>query len=127
MSILAAVDSDEEDEIKVVQEAYELAQAFGDELVVLNVQPETEELSDAERIASRVIDLALEEGAENVTAAGALGDAASRILHESEERDARYVVLGPRKKTPIGKALMGSVSQLVLLNAECNVAFVTEE
>lgn len=124
MSILAAVDN--EDETKVVARAYELAQAFGEELVVFHVQPETESLEDAAEVAENAIRLALDDP-ENVTAAGALGDAAARILDESEERDTRYIVLGPRKKTPIGKALMGSVSQLVLLNADCSVAFVTEE
>ncbi|MFB6196528.1 MAG: universal stress protein [Haloplanus sp.] len=124
MSILAAVD--DEDETDVVQQGYELAQAFGEELVVLNVQPETEDLSHAEAVAAGAIDQALGD-AENATAAGSLGDPASRILNESEERDVRYIVLGPRKQTPIGKALMGSVSQLVLLNADCNVVFVSEE
>lgn len=124
MSILAAVDDAEES--RVVQRGYELAQAFGEELVVLNVQPETEDLASAEDVASNAIRLSLDDP-ENVTAAGALGDPAPRILHEAEERGTSYIVLGPRKQTPIGKALMGSVSQLVLLNAECTVAFVAEE
>ncbi|WP_251343463.1 universal stress protein [Haloplanus halophilus] len=124
MSILAAVD--DADESRVVQRGYELAQAFGEELVVLNVQPETEAVSAAEEIATNAIRLALDDP-ENVTAAGALGDPAARILREAEDRDASYIVLGPRKQTPIGKALMGSVSQLVLLNADCTVAFVSEE
>jgi len=124
MSILAAVDDAEES--PVVQRGYELAQAFGEELVVLNVQPETEDLASAEDVASNAIRLSLDDP-ENVTAAGALGEPAPRILHEAEERGTSYIVLGPRKQTPIGKALMGSVSQLVLLNAECTVAFVAEE
>jgi nucleotide-binding universal stress UspA family protein len=124
MSILAAVDEDGSTDI--VQQGYELAQALGEELVVLNVQPETESIEAAEEAASNAIRLALDDP-ENVTAAGALGDPAPRILNEAEERDASYIVLGPRKQTPIGKALMGSVSQLVLLNAECTVVFVAGE
>lgn len=124
MSILAAVDYD--DATGVVQRGYELAQALGEELVVLNVQPETETIEVAEEVASNAIRLALEDPV-NVTAAGALGDPAPRILNEADERNARYIVLGPRKQTPIGKALMGSVSQLVLLNADCTVAFVASE
>jgi nucleotide-binding universal stress UspA family protein len=80
----------------------------------------------AEEVAREAIRLALDDP-ENVTATGALGDPAPRILHVARERDAEYIVLGPRKQTPIGKALMGSVSQLVLLNADCTVAFVTGE
>jgi nucleotide-binding universal stress UspA family protein len=124
MSILAAVDDAESSD--VVQRGYELAQAFGEELIVLNVQPETEDPATAEDIATNAIRLALDDP-ENVTAAGALGDPAPRILNEAEERGTSYIVLGPRKQTPIGKALMGSVSQLVLLNADCTVAFVAEE
>jgi nucleotide-binding universal stress UspA family protein len=124
MSILAAVDDAESS--GVVQRGYELAQAFGEDLIVLNVQPETADPATAEDIATNAIRLALDDP-ENVTAAGALGDPAPRILNEAEERGASYIVLGPRKQTPIGKALMGSVSQLVLLNADCTVAFVAEE
>lgn len=124
MSILAAVDEDGSTD--VVQQGYELAQALGEELVVLNVQPETESIEAAEEVASNAIRLALDDP-ENVTAAGALGDPAPRILNEAEERDVSYIVLGPHKQTPIGKALMGSVSQLVLLNAECTVVFVASE
>lgn len=124
MSILAAVD--DEHGSSVVQRGYEFAQAFGEELVVFNVQPETETVADAEEVARDAVRLAIEDP-ENVVVAGALGDPAPRILAESEERNSRLIVLGPQKQTPIGKALMGSVSQLVLLNAECTVAFVPEE
>lgn len=123
MSILAAID--DEDETDVVQRGYELAQAFGEELVVLHVEPETNTKEAAEEVASKAIRLALDDP-ENATAAGTLGEPAPRILHEAEERDTSYIVLGPRKQTPIGKALMGSVSQLVLLNAPCSVVFVTD-
>jgi nucleotide-binding universal stress UspA family protein len=124
MSILAAVDGAESK--AVVQRGYELAQAFGEDLVVLHVLPETETREEAEEVAGDAIRLALDDP-ENVSAAGALGDPAPRILSEADKQDASYVVLGPHKQTPIGKALMGSVSQLVLLNADCTVAFVSED
>lgn len=124
MSILAAVDDAES--TGVVQRGYELAQAFDEELVVLHVMPETKTKDEAKAVAENAIKLTLDEP-ENVTAAGSLGDPAPRILHEAEKRNASYIVLGPHKQTPIGKALMGSVSQLVLLNADCTVAFVAEE
>jgi nucleotide-binding universal stress UspA family protein len=124
MSILAAVDDAESS--LVVQRGYELAQAFDEDLVVLHVMPETETTEEAKSVAENAIRLALDDP-ENVSAAGALGDPAPRILNEAEERNASYVVLGPHKQTPIGKALMGSVSQLVLLNADCTVTFVAEE
>jgi len=124
MSILAAVDDAESS--LVVQRGYELAQAFDEDLVVLHVMPETETTEEAKSVAENAIRLSLDDP-ENVSAAGALGDPAPRILHEAKERNTSYIVLGPHKQTPIGKALMGSVSQLVLLNADCTVAFVAEE
>jgi len=124
MSILAAVDDPENTD--VVQRGYELAQAFGEDLVVLHVLPETETREEAEEVAENAIRLALDDP-ENVSAAGALGDPAPRILSEADRRDVSYIILGPHKQTPIGKALMGSVSQLVLLNADCTVAFVAED
>ncbi|SDZ79186.1 Nucleotide-binding universal stress protein, UspA family [Haloplanus vescus] len=124
MTIVAAVD--DEGSTGVVRRGYELAQAFGEELVVLHVMPETESVAAAEEVAAEAIRLALDDP-ENVTAVGALGDPAPRILHEADERDANYIVLGPRKQTPIGMALMGSVSQLVMLNTDCTVAFVTDD
>lgn len=124
MSILAAVDGAESS--PVVQRGYELAQAFDEELVVLHVLPETETSEEAKSVAEDAIRLTLDDP-ENVSAVGTLGEPAPRILHEAEARNTSYIVLGPHKQTPIGKALMGSVSQLVLLNSDCTVAFVADE
>jgi len=124
MSILAAVDDAESTD--VVQQGYDLAQAFDEELVVMHVLPETSTQEEAEEVASNAVRLALDDP-ENVTAMGALGDPAPRILSAAEDHNASYIVLGPHKQTPIGKALMGSVSQLVLLNANATVVFVADE
>ncbi|MFB6123052.1 MAG: universal stress protein [Haloferacaceae archaeon] len=116
MTILAAVDGGEGSK-NVVQRGHELATAFDEELVVLHVEPETESVEAAESVASDAVRTALDDR-EGVTAVGSLGDPSARILREAEERDAHYLVLGPRKRTPVGKALMGSVAQLVVLNAD---------
>ena len=46
------------------------------------------------------------------------GEAAEDITDEAEELDADLVVLGGRKRSPVGKVLFGSVSQEVLLNTD---------
>jgi nucleotide-binding universal stress UspA family protein len=46
------------------------------------------------------------------------GDPADQLLEAAREADANLIVLGGRKRSPTGKALFGSVTQSVILNAE---------
>lgn len=45
------------------------------------------------------------------------GDPAEQILQAAEELDADMIVLGGRKRSPLGSLLFGSVSQAVTLDA----------
>lgn len=51
-------------------------------------------------------------------------DVAEAVLTVAREVDATLVVLGIRRRSPVGKLLMGSVAQRVLLDAECPVLAV---
>jgi nucleotide-binding universal stress UspA family protein len=51
-------------------------------------------------------------------------DVAEQVLTVAEELDARLVVVGLRRRSPVGKLLMGSVAQRILLTAECPVLAV---
>ncbi|WP_435066491.1 universal stress protein [Haloplanus sp. C73] len=46
------------------------------------------------------------------------GDPADQLLEAARETDANLIVVGGRKRSPTGKALFGSVTQSVILNAE---------
>lgn len=46
------------------------------------------------------------------------GDPAEAILSTARERDVDLIVLGGRKRSPAGKALFGSRTQTVVLNAD---------
>jgi len=46
------------------------------------------------------------------------------ILRVAKQRHASLIVIGMRKRTAVGKMLLGSVAQDVLLGAECNVLAV---
>ncbi|GAB3522703.1 universal stress protein [Arthrobacter monumenti] len=51
-------------------------------------------------------------------------DAAEEVLHAAEEYKAELIVIGLRKRTPVGKLIMGSTSQRILLEAPCPVLAV---
>ena len=49
--------------------------------------------------------------------AEASGDPSEAIIETAEDRDADLIVVGGRRRSPAGKALFGSVTQSVVLNA----------
>lgn len=51
-------------------------------------------------------------------------DVAQAVLEVAQETDAALVVVGVRHRSPVGKALMGSVGQRILLDARCPVLAV---
>ncbi|MEU4602331.1 universal stress protein [Kribbella sp. NPDC023972] len=51
-------------------------------------------------------------------------DAADQILNLAHEINAELIVIGLRRRTPVGKLLMGSQAQTILLQAECPVLAV---
>jgi nucleotide-binding universal stress UspA family protein len=51
-------------------------------------------------------------------------DVSDEILHVVEAVEARLVVVGIRRRTPVGKLIMGSVAQQLILKAPCAVLSV---
>ena len=51
-------------------------------------------------------------------------DVAEEILRVATDTDAAVIVIGLRHRTPVGKMIMGSVAQQVLLDAPCPVLAV---
>jgi nucleotide-binding universal stress UspA family protein len=51
-------------------------------------------------------------------------DPAEDVLTVAQERDATLIVIGVRRRSPVGKLLLGSNSQTILLNADCPVLAV---
>ena len=51
-------------------------------------------------------------------------DAADQILKLANELNAELIVIGLRRRTPVGKLILGSQAQTILLEAECPVLAV---
>jgi nucleotide-binding universal stress UspA family protein len=82
--------------------------------------------NDAADLARDVVDETLDDR-RNVTFLGRVGEPTEEIIAEAERSDARYLVIGGRKRTPVGKAMFGSITQSVLLNASLPVVTVMRE
>lgn len=63
---------------------------------------------------------------EDVIFQGRVGEPVTELLDEADRRDAQYVVVGGRKRSPAGKALFGSKTQSILLNSERPVVTVMD-
>jgi nucleotide-binding universal stress UspA family protein len=51
-------------------------------------------------------------------------DVGDQVLEVADEVSADLIVIGLRRRSPVGKLLMGSVAQRILLGAECAVTAV---
>ena len=51
-------------------------------------------------------------------------DVGDQVLEVADEVSAELIVIGLRRRSPVGKLLMGSVAQRILLGADCAVLAV---
>ena len=54
----------------------------------------------------------------------ARGEPADEVLDAAREHSAVLIVIGLRRRTPVGKLLLGSTAQRILLDADCPVLAV---
>jgi len=140
MVIIATVDQSDR-AATVIREAESLAKAFDDSLRVVHVvdpsrteireaagkrDPSTNFKDEAADIARSLVDLVgdLEVPSEAV---GLMGKPAEQIVSYATEEDGRYIVVAGRKRSPTGKAIFGSTSQSIMLNADCPVVSTIEQ
>ena len=72
--------------------------------------------ADAKSVAERVAKASLND-LDRVEFKGLVGQPVQQILEEADRLDARYIVLGGRKRSSVGKVVFGSVTQSLLLEA----------
>lgn len=94
---------------------------------IVGERPYNAELAqrDAENIAREVVAGTLEDGSD-VATIGHVGNPTEQILDQASRMNARFLVIGGRRRTPVGKAVFGSTTQSILLNAEVPVVTVMQ-
>lgn len=138
MTVVAAVDRSERAR-SVLQHAATLADDADLPLHVVHVGtvdvPHTSTGFDADReknvsrqrARAAAREMAREAGLEEFEPVGLEGRPGEALLDYVEEQDATYVVVSARKRSPMGQALFGSVTQALLLNADRPVLAVPHE
>lgn len=139
MAIVAAVKGNDTPD-RVVEVANDLATAHDEELLVLHVIAEEvfeqrsestddyfreDAVHDAKQVANRVVRETLGT-TDEATMLGRIGSPATSLLEVMESREPSYVVIGSRKRTPVGKALLGSTTQSVMLHTSTPIVAVPD-
>ncbi|MGM0605406.1 MAG: universal stress protein [Halobacteriota archaeon] len=140
--VLIAVDSEMDDPERIAEAVASLPDAEASvDVTVLNVfeafevtgaesgKVSSEDMYDAEALpdAVRTVRDRLANDGIEATTVRRHGDVSEEILEEAADLDADLVVLGGRKRSPVGKALFGSITQTVLLDADRPVMVVRTE
>lgn len=143
MVVVAAVD-DRRSESAIVEQGRKIAGAFSEPLHVVHVLDrsrfqelertsvdETGRTIEVETIRKMAKEIAEEVASETVasdyTAVGLVGNPPEEVLKYVSGEDASYLVIGGRKRSKVGKALFGSVTQSILLSAELPVLTVMND
>ena len=115
MTIIVAVTDSREGQLALV-EAIAEAKHFDTALIAVNLAATTLDLSpyDTQGVAVTVVDRRAHDK-EN---------SAQVVLDEVEQHHATRLVIGVQRRTPVGKALLGSMSQRLLLDCPVPVLAV---
>lgn len=135
MPVVAAVDRSER-AASVLEHARRLADDAALELHVVHVgaarvpnpkggfDPDRDRAVTAQRSGGIARALAEDAGIEEFVPVGLEGDPAKELLEYVAEADAQYIVVSARKRSALGKAMFGSVTQSLLLDADRPVVAV---
>ena len=121
--VTALPDSDTDVEVVVVN-VFEEFEVTGEGGVVRSEDLYDE--GDLPKSVEEVVDV-LEDHDVDVTVRREHGDPVEEIMGVADEVDANAIAMVGRQRSPTGKALFGSVTQRLILDADCPVTVVTDE
>jgi nucleotide-binding universal stress UspA family protein len=111
-----------------LRHAIEEARRRNARLVVLNsakgdayVDPRFASVQDLEIVKSQLAEAGIEHELRQLVRGN---DPADEVVEVAEETGADLIVIGMRRRSPVGKLVMGSTAQRVLLDAPCPVLAV---
>jgi nucleotide-binding universal stress UspA family protein len=90
------------------------------ELIVVHGSPEAEIADLQDQLVRSGVAFQLRGGPD-------LDDPAEELITIAEETGAEFIIIGLRRRSPVGKLLLGSNAQRVLLDATCPVLAVKAE
>lgn len=125
--VLVAVDENRERALTQVEAVSEIPEAADNiEAVLLHVFTDNPEGVSIHQIpAIRRAKESLEEAGIDVSMVEASGNPSEEIRKHAREMDVDLISVAGRGKSPAGKALLGSISQDVLLDTDRPVLFTT--
>ena len=148
MTILTAI-GEELHSNKILEVGYDLATTYDEQLVVFHVIPKEDfnshkaaikdspgsenftisrEAESAAEIARQAVHESLDEyDFDRIDPRGSVGDPAEKVLAEVSRTNPRFLVIGGKQRSPVGKAIFGSTAQNLLLNASCPVILASKE
>jgi nucleotide-binding universal stress UspA family protein len=129
VKILATIDNNEDRAINQAETIIKLAAATSDiEVVLLHVFEDNPEGATVKQVQSvRSAKDELEAAGIEVEMLGVSGDPSEAILDYADDLAVDFITVSGRKRTPVGKVLLGSVSQQVLLHADQPVLYAPAE
>lgn len=142
MVVVAAVDRSEHAE-RIVNQAGSLAEAYNDSVDIVHVMSQSEfvdlqtgsvqqddnpiEMDRIRQFASDIAEQAVGQISVPYETVGLVGTPEEEVVRYATDQDARYIIVGPEKRSPTGKAVFGSVAQSILLNANCPVVSLVSQ
>ncbi|HEY9293941.1 MAG TPA: universal stress protein [Microlunatus sp.] len=110
------------------EQARELARDHGHRLVVVNTghhgnnhHPHFATQHDLDAIEAELAEAGVDH---EIRQSAGTKSAAELIMNVADETDAGLIVIGLRRRSPVGKVITGSTAQAILIDARCPVLSV---